>query len=74
MQQISVEVIKRLPLDDQKSGPKDGDWGNRSIHWSVLRVRREVEDNETVKWREAFKSFEECRTLREAQMTVNNGR
>jgi len=74
MQQISVEVIKRLPLDDQKSGLKDGDWGNRSVRWSVLRVRREVEDNETVKWHEAFKSFEECRTLREAQTKVNNGR
>ena len=74
MQQISVEVLKRLPLDDQKSGQKDGGWENRSVRWSVLRVRREVEDNETVKWREVFKSFKECRTLREAQMTVNNGR
>jgi len=74
MQQISVEVIKKLPLEDQKSGQKDGDWENRSVHWSVLRVQREVEDNETVKWREVFKSFEECQTLREAQMTVNNGR
>ena len=74
MQQISVEVVKKLPLDDQKSGQKDGGWENRSVRWSVSRVRREVEDNETVKWREVFKSFEECRTLREAQTTMNNGR
>ena len=74
MQQISVEVIKKLPLDDQKSGQKDGDWENWSVCWSVLKVRREVEDNETVKWREVFKSFEECLTLQEAQTTVNNGR
>jgi len=70
MQQISVEVIKKLPLD----GQKDGGWENRSVRWSVLRVRREVEDNETVKWRKVFKSFEECRTLREVQTTMNNGR
>ena len=73
MQQISVEVTKKLPLDDQKSGQKDEGWENRSVRCSVLRVRREVEDNETVKWREVFKSFEECRTLREAQTTANNG-
>jgi len=73
MQQISVEVIKKLPLDDQKNVQKDGGWGHRSVRWSVSRVRRKVEDNETVKWREVFKRFEEFRTLREAQTTVNDG-
>ena len=38
MQQISVEVIKKLPLDDQKSIQKDGGWGNRSVRWSVSKV------------------------------------
>jgi len=74
MQQISVEVIKKLPLDDQKSSQKDGGWENRGVRWSVLRVRRKVEDNETVKRREVFKRFEGFRTLQEAQTTVNNGR
>ena len=74
MQQILVEAVKKLPLDDQKSGQKDGGWENRSVRWSVLRVQREVEDNETMKWCEVFKSFEECRTLREAQTTMSNGR
>ena len=74
MQQILVEVIKKLPLDDQKNVQKDEGWGNRSVRWSVSRVQRKVEDNETVKWREVFKRFEEFRTLREAQTTVNNGR
>jgi len=32
------------------------------------------EDNETVKWREVFKGFEESRTLREAQATRDHGR
>ena len=63
MQQISVGVTKELPLYDQKSGQKDGGWENQSVRWSILRVRREVEDNETVKWREVFKSFEEFRML-----------
>ena len=73
MQQISVEVIKKLPLDDQKNVQKGEGWENRSVRWSVSRVRRKVEDNETVKWREVFKRFEGFRTLREAQTTVDNG-
>ena len=70
MQQISVEVIKKLPLDDRKSVQQKGDQRSRRVHRAFQEFGSDEEDNGTVEWRENFNNFERYKKRKRQEMLV----